>query len=161
MIRRLALTAGFAVLGAVAFAPNASAQAVDETVQFTGTVESSCSFTPAEAGVLALSDAKTLTSTATEGTAGTTSVNCSTGGIISVAEPVPQGETPTGDFILTASVSNAIDSTLSADSDNPDSSFDVNAGEEVGLNVDMTVSDTENLPAGDYTYEVTVTATPN
>ena len=73
MIRRLALTAGFAILGAVAFAPSASAQTApaEEMVEFTGTVDSNCSFSGTTVGTLAAADeGKMLSSKVPGGSSG-------------------------------------------------------------------------------------------
>ncbi|MBW4510861.1 MAG: hypothetical protein KME64_30750 [Scytonematopsis contorta HA4267-MV1] len=51
MIRRLAIAASLTILGAIGFASEASAQ-VSPTIDFNGTVASTCTFTGATAGTL-------------------------------------------------------------------------------------------------------------
>ncbi|MDY6898165.1 MAG: hypothetical protein SWZ49_08805 [Cyanobacteriota bacterium] len=161
MIRRLVLTAGFAVLGAVAFAPGASAQTAptNETVQFEGEILSACTFTPSVDGVLVSPDARTLNSTAAGGSAGTTTVDCNAG-TITVAAPAPTGTTPTpADVTLTATVTDTTNPANTADSSG--TSFSP-AAANLPLDVDMeAVAATNDLPAGIYTYDVVVTASPN
>ncbi|MGB3650570.1 MAG: hypothetical protein WBA41_05075 [Rivularia sp. (in: cyanobacteria)] len=162
MIRRLALTAGFAILGAVAFAPKAHGQAAPdtETVTFSGEVTSSCSFDrdKTASGTLALeNEGKTLSSVGS-GSGGTTIVCTGPGGTISVAEPMKGELTPAGDFDVTATVSSGNgEQATSKDL----TSFEIPINTEVPLTVDMTVTHTEALPAGDYSYDVVVTAKPN
>jgi len=91
MIRHLALTASFTVLGAVAFAPNANAQSVNQDVPFSATVTSPCEFIGnAQAGTLGLSGptpedpscpGRTLrSSTPPAGNSGQVTLKCSRGG---------------------------------------------------------------------------------
>ncbi|MCJ8281544.1 MAG: hypothetical protein MJK14_17210, partial [Rivularia sp. ALOHA_DT_140] len=98
MIRHLALTASFTVLGAVAFAPNANAQSVNQDVPFSATVTSTCAFIGnAQAGTLGLSGpppedpsspGRTLSSsTPPDGQSGQVTINCSSGGGVSVGTP--------------------------------------------------------------------------
>lgn len=162
MIRRLALTAGFAILGTVAFAPNAHAQAApdQETVEFTGTVESSCSFNPGGEesipGELTLDDDGTMLTS--EGSPGATTVICfGGGGTISVAEPMKGDMSPDGDFDAVAIVSDGLAETTSED----EIPFEIPGDVEVPLLVDMEVTSDNPLPAGEYSYDVMVSATPN
>ncbi|MCJ8281543.1 MAG: hypothetical protein MJK14_17205 [Rivularia sp. ALOHA_DT_140] len=157
MIRRLALTAGLTILGAIAFAPNANAE--DVKVDFSGEVPSDCTFTIPVAGELALSaDKTTLDSTTDPGFAGTTTVNCN-GGTVTVAPPDPTGDTPTAGVTVSATVTNVANPAQTADSSG--TNFTLNA-DNVDLSIDMqAVASIDELPAGSYTYEVSVTATPN
>ncbi len=173
MIRRLALTAGFAVLSAVAFAPNASAQVAIETVKFAGTIESSCQFnrggeTTTDGSLVLINEGKTLTSKGPGGISADTTIYCNgptTTGTISVGNPIPtqQAKTPAGDFNVVATVFESNDESKTASSENS-SSFTLNFTDDNDpktLFVDMEVNSTEPLPAGEYYYDVTVTATPN
>ncbi|MCJ8278400.1 MAG: hypothetical protein MJK14_00205 [Rivularia sp. ALOHA_DT_140] len=172
MIRRLALTAGFAILGTLSFAPNANAQTVDtgkapstEMIPFSGKVESSCEFNPnggaAKPGTLKLDNGgRTLSSTV--GTAGGTIIVCygPTTGTISVGTPMKGTKTPAGDLDVMAEVKDGKGGT--ATSEQSTSSFEIPSDEEVNLSVDMTVTTAEKrLPAGEYSYDVPVTVTPN
>ncbi len=159
MIRRLALTAGFAVLGAVAFAPSASAQVSDtEDVPFTGTVGSVCTLSDPTPGTLALveGDPTTLSSTAIDGVSGTVTVNCNSSSTI-VTSVNDSPVVPEGFNAETVTV------TLSSS----DAGFTEAGGllatsdTDVPLNVDLEVGSDAPLPEGSYEYTVTVTATPS
>ena len=161
MIRRLALTAGFAVLGAVAFAPSASAQVADpvqEDVTFEGTVGSTCTLTPGRPGELMPGENNSLDSfTMAEAQSGQLTVNCTGNNQISVTPPspvtVPDGFTAD---TLAALVSEA--GTEVTSSGTP--AAPVTPGSEVLLDVDMVVGSNNPLPPGSYEYTVTVSATP-
>lgn len=161
MIRRLALTAVLAVLSVMALAPKAQAQlAEEEAVPFIGSVGSVCTFDGTVGGTLAVDNNGDI-STFTDdggGEAGTTTVNCTGGGDITVAPPqvveVPNGFTGTS----TATVSdpqdpeqNFVDSNGNGNLEVPAAAFD--------LDVDMAVVPDEDPIPGTYEYEVVVTAT--
>lgn len=197
MIRRLALTAGFAILGAVAFAPNAHAQTADadaqpqtatesETVPFSGTVGSTCTFTNTQRGILEASGTNSSGASPTyvtanvgvfsqgNGTAGQTTVNCSGGGSLTVAQPnpinVPSGFNPSVTQAIVAVTTDTAPYTSS-----PGSRFDpgswsqvqaaltIPTGQDVPLQVGMIAGEKFGsvIPSGMYEYEVTLTATPN
>ena len=160
MIRRLALTVGFAVLGAVAFEPNAQAQTAEsETIMFSGNVGAVWTFSDTQPGTLALLDDVTLgTLPEAGGISGVTMVSCTNdNNEISVATP-RQVQAPANFQGSSTAFVSYNDET--ADSDNGDS-FQVPAGEST-LEVDMLVENTAGpLPDGVYEYEVTVTATSN
>lgn len=183
MIRRLALTAGFAILGAVAFAPNVQAQTAtaSETVPFSGTVGSACTFTNTQPGTLeAPGDTPTFIAgnvgvfSEGNGTAGQTTVNCSGGGSLTVAQPnpinVPPGFNPA---VMQAIVATETD--VSPYLSSPGARFDggswsqvtptltIPTGEDLALQVAMVAGERNGpvIPSGMYEYEVTLTATPN
>ncbi len=185
MIRRLVLTAGLAVLGAVAFTPKAHAQTADaqpqtgtasETVPFSGTVGSTCAFTNTQPGILEPDQIPSyVTANNTifdgQGTTGKTTVNCTNGASITVAQPnpikVPPGFSPS---VTQAVVSNG-ETVISS----PGPKFDggswsqvgtnlpITAGEDVALDVGMIAGEDNGpaIPSGMYEYEVTLTATPD
>jgi hypothetical protein len=185
MIRRLTLTAGLAVLCTVAFAAKVSAQAAPatETLEFTGTVGSVCSFPSSDSvGTLeAAPDNKSLE--ASNGIPGTSNlgspveitVRCSSGGTVTVATP----EQTNGPSWSGGSFAFAYSSTLSPDittssgiPGNVPSSFSLSenttpltipSNDEVTLNVGMLAVNGEDapLPDGNYTFNVTVTASPD
>lgn len=185
MIRRLALTAGFAILGAVAFAPNVQAQTADdqpqtgtasETVPFSGTVGSTCAFTNTQPGILepdSIPSYVTANNTifGGQGTTGKTTVNCSNGASITVAEPNPI-QVPPG---FNPSVNQAIVSNGETVISSPGPKFDggswsqvgsnlpITAGTDVPLDVGMIAGEKFGpaIPSGTYEYEVTLTATPD
>ena len=166
MIRRLTLTAGLAVLSAVALTPKAQAQVAQpetEAVPFSGTVGSVCQFKDITPGTLAQRDPRTLESVfdpiaPPTGVPGRTTVNCTNGGEISVSTPtavnVPSGFSPQ-DLIAFVFNGNQV-----ADS-NGSPPIIVTSDADVPLQVGMSVRANGSLPAGAYEYEVTVTASPN
>ena len=186
MIRRLALTAGLAILGAVAFAPNAQAQVqaqngtASETIPFSGTVGSACTFTGTQPGTLEAPGSSTFVSgnvgvfSAGNGTAGQTTVNCTNGGSLTVARPnpitVPPGFNPA---VTQAIVATETDKAPYLSSPGP--RFDggswsqviptlaIPNGEDVALQVAMIAGENNGpvIPSGNYEYEVVLTATPN
>ncbi len=163
MIRRLALTAGFAVLGAVAFAPKAHAQAapVTDTVRFEATIGSVCTLTDTQPGTLAQAGDQLVSDPDLGGGgSGKITVNCTGGNEVSVAAPaevsVPTGFTP----IDLQSQLMQQDSTLVADSAGTTGSVSTD-GSDVILDVDMQVISGSGFPPGTYEYDVEVTATPN
>lgn len=176
MIRRLALTAGFAVLGAVAFAPDASAQTA-ETVPFAGTFGNTCTFIGTAQGTLAQDDpdhawieASDGTGIGTTGAAGTTTVNCTGGGSLSVAPPTKTGgpaafdTEPTYAVVFDGTNYTAAGTPLNAGWTRPTAPLTIPAATDTALNVGMTAGDevfTGGVPSGTYTYEVEVTAAPN
>jgi hypothetical protein len=162
MIRRLALTAGFAILGAVAFAPKAHAQAAPETemVPFKGTVGSVCTLSdPREGALVQLNDDTLSSFEVAGGKLGSITVNCTNNNTISVGAPdavdPPNGFNPVNSFAdLTQNGSFFADTSGLLSSVEP--------GVETVLDVGMSVeNDTGALPAGLYKFNVPVTATPN
>lgn len=162
MIRRLALTAGLAVISAIALAPKAHAQVAagpaNETVEFSGTVGSTCQFSGTKAGVLGASPNGMATKEV--GTSGETTVNCTGGGEVSVSPP-RKSDAPTNFTAapgsLKAYISDPQGETRNSDSPEP---LQVLPGANVLLKVDMEVGSEGTLPPGVYEYEVTLTATP-
>lgn len=158
MMRRLALTGVLTVLSVMALAPKAQAQlATDQPVTFEGTVGSVCTFDMTEGGILAEDENGDLSTFADGGESGTTTVNCTAGGDITVAPPQPM-EVPNG-FTgeATAIVFDPENLENSVDSDG-DGTLQVSAG-DFDLDVDMAVVPDEELLPGTYEYEVVVTAT--
>ena len=163
MIRRLALTAGFAVLGAVAFAPKAHGQAApaaQEDVMFEGTVGSVCTLSDPTPGTLALvdTDPSILSSETVGGESGTITVNCTGENQVSVTS-VTAGEVPEG-FTAQSAIATLSDGTNTTNSNAP-TPLNVTNDADVPLDVDLVVESDTALPAGSYEYTVTVTATPS
>ncbi|WP_414623113.1 hypothetical protein [Calothrix sp. CCY 0018] len=167
MIRRLALTAGFALLGAVAFAPNAHAQVADtEPVPFTGTVGSVCTLSNPQPGTLGLVDVNTLDSNVPDsdpsgGMSGSITVNCNSNSIISAV--VDENPEVPEDFDVTTSTLAATLSSANAGftSNTPSEASLTSSNTDVPVDVDLRVESTTPLPEGRYEYNVTVTASPN
>ncbi|MEM9925578.1 MAG: hypothetical protein AAF915_17810 [Cyanobacteria bacterium P01_D01_bin.50] len=159
MIRRLTLTAVLAVLSVMALAPKAQAQlAEEEAVEFIGAVGNVCTFNDTVGGTLGIDGEGELSTLGDGGEAGSTTVNCTGGGEITVAPPVAM-EVPNG-FTgeATAIVSNPEDPTSATASDGDDEALVIPAG-DFDLDIDMIVSTDEEFLPGTYEYEVMVTAT--
>lgn len=176
--RRLAVVSGLAVLSAVAFAPKAGAQTVD--INFNGTIPGTCAFTSTTPGTLAqytptssFVEASNSTGVGTVGTAGTTIVNCTSPGQITVGLPVkiaaPSTFTDTTKHaVVYDSVANANTSTSAGTAvwttgllTTP---LAIPANTSRTLRVGMLVGvpgNTAGVPTGTYNYKVTVTATAN
>ncbi|PSB45542.1 hypothetical protein C7B67_21310 [filamentous cyanobacterium Phorm 6] len=181
MIRRLALVSGLAVLSAVAFASQAGAQAVPQDVQFGGNITGTCTFTGTTAGTLATTgvnnpwvEASTGTTIGTIGTAGQTTVNCTSGGALSVAAPV-RVAAPAA-FVDTIKQAVVYDATANAFTSagapfdtggwtKPTTALTIPANTNrvlrVGMITGLNTIGTGAVPSGTYTYRVTLTATPN
>jgi hypothetical protein len=175
--RHLALASALAVLSAVALSPKAQAQN-STTVNFNGTVSSTCTFSNVQNGTLVQPSATAeylmaesyLSNT---GTSGSLQVNCTASSNLSISAPVkiqaPAGFSPDivqavlfFDLFLGATTNgngqfsnglpwNAPTSPIPAINNVP-----YNVGMVVGKN-----ANTNGLPSGTYEYQVTVTATPN
>ena len=162
MIRRLALTAGFAVLGAVAFAPSASAQVADtETVPFEATIGSTCTLSNPQQGDL-VEAGDLLTSNPVEGGArGKIEVECTGNNVVSVAAPVVL-QVPTGfTTVPNSEQARLFDSgteIANSDTGTTGSVAPGNATLEVEMEV---IQNGSGFPPGLYQYDVEVTATPN
>ena len=152
MIRHLALASVLAIGSSVFLAPTAKAQTVTEQVPFTGTVPVVCEFENTTPGVMTpdTNPATQLSSFNTGGVSGYTYLTCNSGSEVRVA---PTGVVQTDGPLLNPSVSTAY----------------VNGGtgpivyptpvQNQEIEVDLTVDQGGALlPAGDYGFEVTVTA---
>jgi hypothetical protein len=175
--RHLALASALAVLSAVALSPKAQAQN-STTVNFNGTVSSTCTFSNVQNGTLVQPSATAeylMAESALNnvGTSGSVTVNCTAPSSLSISAPVkiqaPAGFNPDivqavlfFDLFLGATTNgngqfsnglpwNAPTSPIPAINNVP-----YNVGMVVGKN-----ANTNGLPSGTYEYQVTVTATPN
>jgi len=161
MIRRLALTAGFAILGAVAFAPKAQAQNAapsEETIMFSGTVGAVCTFSDTNPGTLSEFTGGLTTNPQGGGTSGETTVTC-TGDNNDISVAAPRRIKAPANFqgSSEAFVSYNQDT---ANSNGGPSFVKVPAGEAT-LQVNMEVQSNGPVPPGAYEYEVTLTAVSN
>jgi hypothetical protein len=153
--RRFAIVTGLAILGAVAFMPKASA--VDQTVEFTGSITGLCVFT--------LNNNGTLTETAgrdgfTTNAAGSVDLACNNvGSTLAVAAPnLTSGQTLatptyTYDVISTTLTAGTLDETTAA-------AVIINVFDEE-LTVEMTLDTLAVLDVGAYAFDVVLTALPN
>jgi hypothetical protein len=163
MIRRLALTAGFALLGAMALAPKAHAQAApaSETVPFEATLGSTCTLSnPLQGDLVEAGDL--LTSDPLEGGArGKIDVECTGNNTVSVAAPV-EVSVPAGlSTIAGSEQARLFDAGVEIADSDTGTTGSVAPG-NVTLEVEMQViQDGAGFPPGLYQYDVEVTATPN
>ncbi len=177
--RRLALVSGLAALSAVAGSPKAQAIPVTQDVLFNGTFPSVCTFTGTTDGNLLQTaatnewiEASNGTTIGTVGIAGTTTLNCSAGGQLTVAAPVavtiPSGFTPT---VLQSVVYNQNNNEITsagpafnATWTQPTTALNIPINTDQTLQVGMiagTNANVNGVPNGTYQYRVTLTATPN
>jgi hypothetical protein len=177
MISRITIAAGFAILSAAGFASQASAQ-VSPPVEFTGTVVSPCTFSGVTPGSLARRtvntpylEATSGISNLTTGTTGQVTVNCPAGGSLTVNAPtiaaVPTGYTP-ANLLSVAQIGASQTDAGTGFAGNIDfgaAPLTFPAGAQT-VRVGMAAGNgaagaTGTLPAGNYSYNVTVTATSN
>lgn len=180
MIRRLALTAGFAILGAVAFAPNAQAQDATQDVIFNGTIADICTFSSVTNGTLEQANRQDqwLESNqiflGEDGTSGSATLNCSQAASLTTSAPV-QNEAPAGFNSTTETAVARVGTNFTSASSNgafDDGSWsrseapiaieaDTPTEIEVGMIAGNAAKEGPAIPAGDYQFTVTLTASPN
>ncbi|MDJ1171096.1 hypothetical protein PMG71_16830 [Roseofilum sp. BLCC_M154] len=174
--RHLALASALAVLSAVALSPKAQAQN-STTVNFNGTVSSTCTFSNVQNGTLVqpsptaeyLMAESFLNNT---GTSGSLEVNCTASSSLSISAPVkiqaPAGFNP--DIVQAVLLHPILIATTNGNGQfsnsfpwnfptSPIPSLN-NSPYEVSMVVGKNAN-TNGLPSGTYEYQVTVTATPN
>jgi hypothetical protein len=180
MIRRIALATGLTILSAVGFASSASAAPTNQDVDFTGNIGAVCTFSGKTDGTLAQQspgdgwvEGAGGISGFGGGTAGAVTVNCSNGGSLSVAAPVPVVAPATfTPAVLQSIVTDGTDFTsanIGGSFDNggwakPTAPLSIPTGTNVNLKVGMVAGTrvfTGGVTSGTYTYKVTLTATPN
>jgi hypothetical protein len=177
-LRRLALISGIAALSAVAFNPKAQAQQAQE-VTFSATVAKSCSFGTTVSGTLIAANGWVEASGGSLsglnlGTAGSTIVSCNSPATISTATPVtvsvPTGFVDTNRQAIVYDTENTATVTIASSFtgssrlwDYNNASFTIPADSSRLLKVAMNAGSTAGsaVPAGTYSYTVSVTATPN
>ncbi len=170
-------TSGFAIAGSLAITGQAQAQSVD--VNFTGNVGSTCAFGVPTTGGLAVANANILGVSAlggyptvtNTGTVATVTLSCGNGGLVTVSAPqkltAPAGFTP--------EINGAVQSFASANGNEtsaninapftgtPTAPIAVNPGTQtviVGMIAGYANANGQLPPAGNYSYKVTLTATP-
>lgn len=184
MLRRISLVGAFAILGAVAFASNAGAQTapVTQDFDFGGTIGGVCTFSNTQNGTLAqrttnasFVEAATGIFGGAAGTPATTTINCTANSQLTVGLPLRVAAPAS--FVETARQALVIDATGNATSATnttaavtpmwgtnlPTTPLLISANTPRPLRVAMAagVPNSTGLPAGTYTYRVSVTATPN
>jgi hypothetical protein len=159
MLRRL-LTSALVLGSAVTFiAPSANAQSVN--VPFSGTMTANCTFGNPAPGILFPVGTTTLAANASAGAR--VSLNCSAPANITISAPLQTSGTtlsPTNcsaDFTSNAGVAGgpAIAFPSCVGTSAPTSISGLSS-----LRVGMSVTDTNGIPPGDYSYNVTLTLTP-
>ena len=185
MIRRLALIGSVAVLSAVAFAPKAQAQTQD--IDFGVTINNNCIFSGVTTGNLAQNGASGQWLESSSGLGGigariggvaVAQISCPAGGTLAVGLPVKMAAPAA--FVDTAKqamVFNGFNYTTTGsggsgtgglfddgDWQKPTAPLTIPSGGAVNYTVGMVVgvkASGGGLPAGNYQYRVTLTATPN
>lgn len=168
MIRRLVLTTSFAILGAVAFAPKAQAQAADpvtEQVPFEANIGSVCTLSnPLQGDLVPAGDLLTSDPAEPGAARGKIDVECTGGNIISVAAPVAVQVPPGLSTVPNSEKARLFENGTAApiaDSENGITGT-VTPGGITTLEVEMEViQNGSGFPPGVYQYNVPVTATPN
>ena len=175
-LRRLALVSSMAALSAVAFNPKAQAEPATQDINFAGSVPAVCTFSNTTAGSLVGANGRLKgtggLANVAGGTYGTTSVVCNGGAALSVAAPVPV-TVPAG-FTAVNTQTIVYDPTYGQNLRTVPTSGDVmfnglnsaplalGANEFHSYRVGMVVVPTnDTIVPGSYSYNVTLTATPN
>jgi hypothetical protein len=175
-LRRLALVSSIAALSAVAFNPKAQAEPATQDINFAGSVPAVCTFSNTTAGSLVSANGRLKgtggLANVAGGTYGTTSVVCNGGAALSVAAPVqvtaPAGFTAVntqtivydwnyGEWLRTVPTSG--DVMFNGLNSDP---LTLGANQPRSYGVGMVVVPTNDIVLpGSYSYNVTLTATPN
>ena len=167
MLRRILLASALILTSATAFTSEAKAQtATTGTVEFNGTVGGACTFSNPVPGTLVIhsTDDSLLGSDSSSGNypGGATAdidINCTADATLTVAAPTATGDALSGaTFSATATSSNL---GLDFDSAGTNNNNSIIAGQQDTINVNMLADNQGNaVPAGNYSYEVVITATP-
>jgi len=153
---RFALISALAVLGAVTFAPKASA--TDQTITFNGTVGGTCTFATPVNGVLQATALKDGFTTLTPGTVQLT-CNSPASTLQIFAPAVTSGQTLDAGATLTSQVSST---TITTPITNADGATTVGILTGEALSVAMALDNNAAVLAdGNYTFTVLLTALPN
>ncbi len=158
MLRRSLCVSALILAGTLGFASSAKAQTAD--VPFAGIVGTSCILIPTP-GVLVpnAGDTALSSSEGTGATSGTVTINCSGNTDVSVAQPVIVTVPTDADSAVLASTLTVGGNSISGIA--ADILTLVFPGLPVVADVDMTATLAGGLPAGAYSYSVTVTAVPD
>jgi len=150
MLRRALLVSGVLLSGSFGFAGIAGANTA--TVPFSGTVNAACTFTPSATPGTLNPVGTSLTPNSISGTVAVPMV-CNGSRTVTAGTITPTGTTPTTDITTTATV--GAGSTAGTTNNAAVTATDTQV--TVGLTA---AKGTGVLPAGTYTYDVNVTATP-
>lgn len=164
MIRRLLLTASFAILGAMAFTSKAHGQAAPDEmmVPFEAIIGSVCQLSnPIQGNLVEAGGTLTSDPTETGAARGKIDVECTGANTISVAAPVAV-QVPPGFSAASAQAALFEDGNPIAIADSIGNTGTVTTGSVATLEVEMQVTQGGGgFPPGVYQYNVPVTATPN
>ncbi|MCC5658128.1 hypothetical protein LC608_14240 [Nostoc sp. XA010] len=178
MIRRIALATGLSLLSALTFASTASAETKTQDILFSGTVPATCTFSNVQDGVLAqgspgdswVEGAAGIIGSTT-GKPGTATLKCTSASSLSTGvplqtaapagfnAPIKQSIVSDGTNYTSTSSGDPFDSGLWGQSNAP---LDIPAATDVALTIGMIAGDNTGgvpVPAGTYSYTVTLTAT--
>ena len=170
MLRRILLASALILTSATVFTSEAKAQTAtptDGTVQFSGVVDGGCIFSNPIPGTIVVNsgDQSLLGSDNSSGdypggTAAQIDVSCTTDATLSIAAPQR-----TGDIIPSTSTTFSASATssnlnLDFDSNGGANSDAITTGQQDTINVNMLVTSPEPIAGGNYSYDVTLTATP-
>jgi hypothetical protein len=181
MIRRVVLVSGLIVLGAMSVASKASAQSVTTDVNFKGSIPKVCTFGQPQDGQLVTVSSPDKTPIALEAslfpggwgegsTVGQVSLKCNTSATVTVADPVQTAGPRDQTFQSLSSNVTADNGKTYAYSKSPwvgqpgSISISVPAAKGTStpnLQVGMIALNNDGIAAGDYSFKVTVTASPN
>ncbi|MBW4598867.1 MAG: hypothetical protein KME29_04455 [Calothrix sp. FI2-JRJ7] len=166
MLRRVLFVSTLILASTIGFAGSAKAEPVSDEAIFNGEILASCSIQATAEGVLESEDGLSLTSETDAANAATVAITCP-GGEVSVVAPVANAASTLTDNKaedITPTVSEAtvaLDSiTGEADSSGAKLQIPDTTTTAVTGKVNMTVTNATPLPAGEYSYAVTVTVTP-
>lgn len=160
MIRKTLIASALVLCGTLGFTSAAKA----EDFQMSGTVDGSCVFTATANGTLAPSGSPVtvLDSAATGGSAATATVNCNKAGTLTIAAPTFVGTDATGFVDTNATTTFSVEGTgASTISESAAGTPALNYG-DTNLQINMAVDNGGvAIPAGTYTYSITLTAAAN
>ena len=166
MLRRLLFASALLLVSTTAFTSEAQAQTTTGTVEFSGVVGGACTFSNPVPGTLVLnsSDDSFLGSDSNNpdyagGSAAEIDVNCSADATLSIDSPNATGDAlPESTLTATATSSNL---GLDFQSDGTVNNGSIAGGQQDTIQVNMLVDNASNaVDPGTYSYEVTLTATP-
>lgn len=180
-LHKLTIASGLAVLSAIAFAPQALADPVTIDTEFEGIVGTVCTFTNLENGILAKDDdnddqwwleASAGTNAGNLGQAAKVTINCNTGGTVTVAQPVKLTAPATFNGNIAHAVVYRPDGQFTTSGTresfnwwpNDTEELQIPNAQDLTLRIAMIVGDNQGfqpVPNGVYRYKVTITATPN
>ncbi|TVU51871.1 MAG: hypothetical protein EA414_20495 [Arthrospira sp. PLM2.Bin9] len=180
-LHNLTVASGLALLSAIAFAPQAVADPVTIDAEFEGIIGTVCVFSELQNGTLAKDDdndnqwwleASAGTDAGNLGEAGAVTINCNTGGTVTVAQPVQLAAPAAFNGTIAHAVVYGPEGQLTTSGTrenfdwwpNDTDDLQIPNAQDLTLRIAMIVGDNRDfqpVPNGVYRYSVTITATPN